>query len=102
MTKLPSQYKHKKTVLTLFFGCLSMGLCYMTLVGMTVSNVMNRQNDERQITSITADISKVEFSFLNQKSSINSSYAHNLGFVDVETSGVAKQSQVGALAQNEI
>lgn len=102
MTKLPSQYKHKKKFWILFSGCFSLLVCYFVLFGMTIANVLDRQNSEREISAITANVSKVEFSYLNEKSSINASFARSLGFIEVEKTGITQQKKVGNISLNEI
>jgi predicted nucleotidyltransferase len=100
MTKLPSPYKYKKSIWALSLSCFLLLICYFSLVGKTVANVLERQNSEREISDITASVSKIEFSYLSEKSSVNASLARELGFVEVEKTSIAKQTL--SLSLNEI
>ncbi len=87
---MPSQFKYQKQicVLTGVLGVLV--LAYIGLVGSTVYNTLERQQGERQISSLTSELSEMEFSYLNLKAKINPELARSLGFVDADGVLVAK------------
>lgn len=97
MTKIPSNYIHQKKIWG--FGGLIAGLLsvYVLLVGFTVWNTLIRQRSEKQVTSIQANISELEFSYVNLKSSINVEMATELGFVSSPEFTIAKGSADVAL-----
>lgn len=100
MTKIPSPYKYKKIFWTLFLACSFMFIFYLSLVGKTVANVVQRQQDERALAETSANVSKFEFAYLNEKSSINATLANSMGFVPVADQSVAKAKEVGRVSLN--
>lgn len=103
MTKIPSPYKYKKIFWGLAVTCSFMMVFYLSLVGKTVANVVERQNNEKAIAEVTARVSQFEFAYLNEKASINASLARDLGFVEVAGTSVAKDSTVSSLpSQNAL
>jgi len=102
MTKLPSQYKYQKSIWSLTFTCAILFVSYLSLVGKTVTNVLDRQNDEASIAEIVNNVSQVEFAYLNEKSAINADYARSRGFMEIANTLIAKQKNIGNLSLNEI
>lgn len=92
MTKVPSEYKYEKPFWILSCACLLLALLYVGLVGKTVENTLQRQNAESAISSISAKVNELDFTYLNLKSSINAETAKSLGFVDASKTLVAKKS----------
>jgi len=92
MTKMPTPFKYRNRVWSLF-GCIGVLLCsYLLLVGMTVYNTLEAQSAERSIATITADLSRMEFAYLNSQSKINIDLASSMGFIEPENVIVAKVS----------
>ncbi len=79
---MPGEYKYKGKIwgAASFAGVLA--LCYLALFGMTISNIAAFQSTEKKISSLTADLSQMEFSYLSKEAEINASLAASKGFVE--------------------
>jgi hypothetical protein len=98
MTKMPGEYKYKRKIWTAI-GCLgTFGAVYILLFGMTIKNISDYQTSERRISSLTADISKIEFEFLSKEAEINANYAAELGFVEPKTIVIARSVTTPSIA----
>lgn len=91
MTKIPSSFKYEKQVWSLAGALGALSVVYIALVGMTVHNTFLRQTDEKQISSLTAELSEMEFSYLSLKARINTDLAHSMGFVETDIVVIAKK-----------
>ncbi|MFA6050514.1 MAG: hypothetical protein WC761_04945 [Candidatus Paceibacterota bacterium] len=98
MTKMPSTFKYQKQVWSLFgIIALLLGL-YLFLVGKTVYNTTAAQQAERAISSMTAELAKMEFAYLSAQAKINMDLASQMGFIEPESVVVAKVKATGATA----
>ena len=91
MTKIPYPFKFEKQVWSLAGSIGLLLASYIVLVGMTVHNTFLRQTAEKQISSLTAELSEMEFSFLSIKAGINADLALSLGFVESDTVVIARK-----------
>ena len=91
MTKMPTGFKYQKQVWSLAGTVGVLLASYMILVGMTIYNTLQTQRAEKQISSITADLNEMEFSYLAIKSKVNNDLAKSMGFVEPSTIIVAKR-----------
>ncbi len=98
MTKMPSTFKYQKQVWVLF-GVIGLLLgSYLLLMGQTVYNTLEAQRAEREISSMTAELSKMEFAYLRAETDINMDLASQMGFIEPESIVVAKTESGGATA----
>lgn len=66
------------------FSCLLFFvISYAYLVNQTILNIVERENVEESIITLSSDISEMEFEYISLKNDINLAYAHSIGFVDV-------------------
>lgn len=92
MTKMPGEHKYKNKIWTAL-ACLGiLGSAYIFFFIMTITNISKYQASEKIISSLTADISKMEFTFLAKEAEINPSLAAKLGFVEPESIVIAKKT----------
>lgn len=99
MTKIPSKYEHQKKFWVLSSLISSLLTVYVLLVGLTVWNTLIRQRSEKDITMLQDNVSELEFSYVNLKSSINIDMARNLGYVDSPEFVVVKSNSDVALSR---
>ena len=57
MIKTPSQYTYQKKFWTLSSVLASLVFCYLSLVGMTVSNTVDRQKIEKRSIELQTEVS---------------------------------------------
>lgn len=98
MTKMPSTFKYQKKVWSLFALIGVLVASYVILVGMTMYNTLSAQRAERDISIVTADLSKMEFAYLSKQGEINMDLASSLGFVEPENVVVAKVATLNETA----
>ncbi|HYC34535.1 MAG TPA: hypothetical protein VEC13_02275 [Candidatus Paceibacterota bacterium] len=90
MTKAPSIYTHQKRFWTLSSTVFALILTYLGLVGMTVSNTLDRQRAEKEMAALQTEVSELEFAYVGLTSSITLENARTLGFVEVSEFSVAR------------
>lgn len=95
MTKCPSQFKYEATIRSLFACIGLLSIMYIGFFVKTISNTVERQRGEREIKNLSADVSELEFAYLNNKSLVTMDYAKSLGFIEAKDVYVAKQSSGG-------
>ena len=92
MTKMPGEYKYKKKICAAL-ACLGiLGVAYLGIFAMTISNISNYQRSEKGINILTADISRMEFTYLSKEAEIGPTYVASLGFVEPTNIIIARQS----------
>lgn len=96
MTKMPKEFKYEPKIraLSAFLGALV--LSYIAFVGLTLWHTLERQKAEAQISSLTADLSEMEFSYLSKEAKINPELAQSLGFVEPQNIVIARKSDEAA------
>jgi hypothetical protein len=92
MTKMPGEYKYKKKICCLGSVSGLLVLSYLAFFGMTIWNTLNYQRSEKQISAITADLSRMEFVYLSKQAEINPTLAASLGFIEPSNIVIARQS----------
>lgn len=99
MTRIPSKYEHQKKFWALSSIVSSLVAVYVILVGLTVWNTLIRQRSEKDITLLQDNVSELEFSYVNLKSSINIEMARTLGYVDSPEFVVVKSNSDVAISR---
>lgn len=94
MTRAPSIYTHQKKFWTLSSVLAFLFVSYLGLVGMTVSNTLDRQRAETTMAKLQAEVSQLEFSYVNLLSAMTLDKAEELGFVEVSDFLVARMDNV--------
>ena len=99
---MPKEFKLEKKIKGLAACLLFTTLLYFAVFGMTIKNISEYQGSEKQISALTADMSKMEFEYLSKESTINQELAAQKGFVEPTNIVIARESaQSIALARGE-
>lgn len=101
MIKTPSNYVYQNKFWTLSGVLASLVFCYLSLVGMTVSNTLDRQRTEKQINELQGTVSELEFSYISINSSMTLDKAKSLGFVEMPDFLVARNASDNNVAISE-
>ncbi len=89
---MPGEFKYRGKI-WLASGCAGfLALSYLAFFGMTITNIAKYQAAEKQISSVTADLSQMEFSYLSKEAEINTTLAAARGFVEPTNIVIAHSS----------
>lgn len=94
ITKTPTNNTNQKKFWALSGVLMTLTLTYLSLVGFTVSNTLERQRAEKAIANIQTEVSELEFTYMALSSSLTLEKAKNLGFVEVDDFSVARDDSV--------
>lgn len=90
MTRIPSQFTYKNKVWTLL-GCTAiLFISYIFLVGSTMYNTLHRQRAEQAVSTLTAELSQMEFAYLAKEASITADLASSMGFIEPDSIVIAR------------
>lgn len=79
---MPGEYKYKKKIWGAAICASTLTFSYLAFFGMTIKNIAEYQNTEKEISSITAELSQMEFAYLSKEAEINPTLAQSMGFVE--------------------
>jgi hypothetical protein len=77
---------NKKVFWSLLFLILLMSCTYGLLIGKIITNVVARQNIQKNLTALSSQVSNLEATYLTLQDSVNIDTAYAMGFKDVNNS----------------
>lgn len=87
-------------------GCVaSLVFLYIYFVNSIVWHVASRQQTERKLSDLTAQMAAVEAHYVELTSGINIDHAYNLGFKDIsddQTQFVKRSATLGSLTMRQV
>lgn len=86
-------------------GIILLVLTYIYLVNSIVWNVSLRQQTEKRLADLTAQLSTMESTYVSLTSKINIENAYNLGFKDIssdQTEFVKRSATLGTLGERHV
>lgn len=90
---------------TIVCGIILLVMSYIYFVNSIVWNVASRQQVERKLSDLTAQMSTLEATYVSLTSNISIDNAYNLGFKDIssdQTTFVKRSATLGALSMRQV
>ena len=87
----------QKRIFWAIFGLiLLLFTAYGYFVSKSITNVLLREEVEESIVMVNSEISRLEFTYLNQKNTVTLDFAYKMGFRDIKNKEfVARKSVLG-------
>lgn len=82
----------------LLVGTASLFLVYIYLVGSITFNIIARKSLESTLTTLSANVNKLDLAYLSDVNKIDKDYAISKGFVDVKDSIFASRNNINQVA----
>lgn len=81
--QIPSDDNSRKQMFRILVSTLGvLCMCYVYLIGSITFNVLARKTLEANARVVSGNVSQLELQYIALSNSINTSYGHNLGYVE--------------------
>ncbi|PCI28824.1 hypothetical protein COB55_03330 [Candidatus Wolfebacteria bacterium] len=92
---ITNHIKRLYCILAIVFGILFAG--YMYFVNSAVLQVVQRQTAEDTIRDLRAEVSELEFEYINSKNAITLTYAESQGFIAAKDTEFISRTHLGVV-----